>query len=124
MRTLPRFTLQAIPEQESSVAMSTTRKGGLRELQLCAYFIEKGYEVFHNVVPDGLVDIVVFKRETMEVHYVDSKSPVISVKDGSLNNKLGILSDEQKQKGVKAVIFYEGKAFYIDADTPELKEFV
>jgi len=124
MSTLPRFTLQAMPKQNSSVTMSATRKGGLRELQLCAYLIEKGYEVFHNVVADGLVDIVVFKKDTMEVHYIDSKSPIISMKDGSLNNKLGILSDEQKQKGVKAVIFHEGKAFYIDADTPELKEFV
>ena len=104
--------------------LSTHKKGGLRELKLCAYLIEKGYEVFRNVTADGFIDLVAVNKNTMDVHYIDSKSPIISMKDGSLNNKLGILSDEQKQKGVKAVIFHDEKAFYLDADTPEIKEFV
>ena len=104
--------------------LSTHKKGGLRELKLCAYLIEKGYEVFRNVTADGFIDIVAINKDTMDVHYIDSKSPVFSTKDGSLCNKLGNLSDEQKQKGVKAVIFHDEKAFYLDTDTPELKEFV
>jgi len=103
--------------------LGPSRKGGLRELQLCAHLVEKGYEVFHNVVPDGPVDIVALNKDTMEVHFIDSKSPIFSLKDGSINNKLGILTNEQKEKGIKAVIYHKGTALYLDADNPELKEF-
>jgi len=103
--------------------LGPTRKGGLKELQLCAYLVEKGYEVFHNVVPDGPVDIVALKKDTMEVHFIDSKSPIFSLKDGSINNKLGVLTDEQKEKGIKAVIYHEGIALFLDANNKELKEF-
>jgi len=60
----------------------------------------------------------------MTTHYIDSKSPLFSQKDGTLTNKIGILSKEQKEKGIKGMIYYEEKIFYVDKNNYNLKEFI
>ena len=104
--------------------ISSHKKGGLRELNLCAFLIERGFEVFRNTTPDGMIDIIAVDIGTMNTHYIDSKSPVFSQKDGSLSNRISILSIDQINRGIKAMIYNDKKVFYLDKDNEELKEFV
>ena len=48
--------------------------GSISELEVCTYYLKKGYEVFRNVSQDGLVDIVIWKKETNEIHLIDVKT--------------------------------------------------
>ena len=104
--------------------LSTHKKGGLRELNLCAFLIEKGFEVFRNTTPDGMIDIIAVDIDTMCTHYIDSKSPIFSQKDGSLTNRISILDTDQINRGIKAMIYNDNKVFYLDKYNEELKEFV
>ena len=119
---LPFKILDSVPHD--IVKLSAHKKGSLRELRLCSYLVEQGYETFRNVTPDGLIDIIAVDKDTMTTHYIDSKSPLFSQKDGTLTNKIGILSKEQKEKGIKGMIYYEEKIFYVDKNNYNLKEFI
>jgi hypothetical protein len=119
---LPFKILDSVPHDR--VKLSAHKKGSLRELRLCSYLVEQGYETFRNVTPDGIIDIIAVDKDTMTTHYIDSKSPLFSQKDGTLTNKIGILSKEQKEKGIKGMIYYEEKIFYVDKNNYNLKEFI
>lgn len=50
--------------------------GAVSELEMCAYYVREGYEVFRNVTPNGPADIILWKPETGELHILDIKSYV------------------------------------------------
>ena len=117
---LPFKVLDSVPHDR--VNLSPSKKGSLSELKLCCYFIELGYEVFRNVNPDGLVDIIVVDRETMTTHYIDGKTPQIY--RGKLNLTIKMLTPEQRKKGVKVMVYYEEKIYYVDKNNHNYKEFI
>tara|TARA_R110000822_G_scaffold6870_1_gene28829 strand:- start:161 stop:526 length:366 start_codon:yes stop_codon:yes gene_type:complete len=98
------------------------RKGSLNELKLCCLLVERGYEVFRNINPDGPIDIIAVCKKTMTTHYIDSKAP--SFYRSKLNNTVNILTKEQQQKGIKAMILYEENIYYVDKDNYNLKKFL
>ena len=55
---------------------STSRIGDISEIEMCAYFLRKGYEVFRNISSSGPADIIIWKPENNIVHIVDIKSYV------------------------------------------------
>ena len=80
--------------------------------------------MFRNTTPDGMIDIIAVDIDTMHTHYIDSKSPIFSQKDGSLTNRISILDTDQISRGIKAMIYNDNKVYYLDKDNEELKEFV
>ena len=50
------------------------KMGSISELEVCTHYLKEGYEVFRNVSQDGLVDIVIWKKETNEIHLIDVKT--------------------------------------------------
>ena len=79
--------------------LSTSKIGGISELEVCAYYLRKGYEVFRNVSSNGPADIIVWNQETGEIHIIDVKTYVscldpenfITNLESKSNNKVKIL---------------------------------
>jgi Holliday junction resolvase-like predicted endonuclease len=66
--------------------MDTKHVGARSELIACAWLLAEGYEVFRNISPCGLVDIIALK---------DGKTFFFDVKTGR-----GRLSSKQTKEGV------------------------
>lgn len=56
--------------------LPTSKIGGISELEVCAYYLREGYEVFRNVSASGPADIIVWNPESGEVHIIDVKTYV------------------------------------------------
>lgn len=77
--------------------MDKKHKGAASELVAAAWLLTQGYEVFRNVSPHGLIDIVGIKEGMVE--YFDVRS---ANKQGEANR----LSDEAVEKNVKMLAVY------------------
>jgi len=42
-------------------ALNTGKLGAIHELEACAYFLTRGYEVFRNVAQSGKADLILYK---------------------------------------------------------------
>ena len=62
---------------------SGSRLGDITEINMCAYFMKKGWEVFRNVSSCGPIDIVIFNKETTKYYFIDAKTSNIIPKRGS-----------------------------------------
>ena len=83
---------------------SANRIGDVTELELCHYFLDKGYEVFRNVSSTGPVDFVTLNVETGDVVLYDSKTVNPRVNMGGKHViHMSKLSDVQKRLGVMLV---------------------
>lgn len=60
-------------KQNQPGVLPTSIKGSIKELKVCAYFLELGYEVFRNVSATGKGDIVIWKRGSTPI-VIDVKS--------------------------------------------------
>jgi hypothetical protein len=100
------------PIQHNSETLHTSNKGAINELKVCAWFLEKGYEVFRNVSPIGKGDIIIWKKgEPPKVIDVKCTRNYITSK-GELSQKAGATS---KTKGVYTVfIKNDGEVYFSD----------
>ena len=60
-----------------------TRLGDITEIDMCAYFMKKGWEVFRNVSSCGPIDFVIFNKETAKYYFIDAKTSNLCSKPGS-----------------------------------------
>ena len=56
--------------------LTSSKIGAISELEMCAYYVRQGYEVFRNVTPDGPADIIIWNPKNGELHIIDIKSYV------------------------------------------------
>jgi hypothetical protein len=82
--------------------LSQGKIGSVSELEMSAHYLREGYEVFRNVSPDGPIDIIIFKKETGELHLIDIKS---FVRTSSPNSY--ILKEENKKNFDVKVVPYD-----------------
>jgi len=81
-------------------------RGSVAELSVCTYLLRKGYEVFRNVSPSGLCDIVAWNPSTGEklLYDVKSSTRMYLRKDGTKNpGARKNLSTEQTALGVRLI---------------------
>lgn len=81
-------------------------KGTLGEALAKVWLLAEGYDVFENVSPHGLVDLIAMKGK--EVLYIDVKS-VTPKKSNSHNYTGGTVSKAQKDLGVKLLMVDLGR---------------
>ena len=60
-----------------------TRLGDITEINMCAYFMKKGWEVFRNVSSCGPIDFVIFNKETAKYYFIDAKTSKLRTKPGA-----------------------------------------
>ena len=60
-----------------------SRLGDITEIDMCAYFMKKGWEVFRNVSSCGPIDFVIFNKKTVKYYFIDAKTSNLSSKSGS-----------------------------------------
>jgi hypothetical protein len=53
---------------------NNVRTGGIVELKACVWLLQQGYEVFRNVLPCGLADIMAWNKETGEILKINVKT--------------------------------------------------
>jgi Holliday junction resolvase-like predicted endonuclease len=93
---------------------SKAHTGACGELFVIQYFLEQGYEVFHNVAPAGPIDVVIFKDGKFIPIDVKSTTTAYTRTDGStmLNIKVCRREDGVWQLGynhqTKEIHFPEG----------------
>jgi hypothetical protein len=75
-----------------------TYKGAHSELIACAWLLEQGYDVFRNISPYGMMDIIAIKGD--EVLKIDVKSRSIG------SRKKGHLTTQQRAAGVVPLYVY------------------
>jgi predicted phosphodiesterase len=94
--------------------MEWKHKGAYSELIACTWLLRQGYEVFRNVSPLGLIDIVAIKGDV--ILKVDVKSA-----NASRQNPL---TDKQRAAGVVALLVYvDGNCeFWKEPPVPRYKE--
>jgi Holliday junction resolvase-like predicted endonuclease len=86
--------------------MHTKHRGAYNELTACLWLLKQGYEVFRNVSPHGLTDIVAIKGK--EVHRIDVKKGGYQAKRWS-NSADQTLEKQQVDQGVKRLnVFKNG----------------
>ena len=56
--------------------LSTSKIGGISEIEVCAYYLREGYEVFRNITASGPADIIVWNPNTQDIHIIDVKTYV------------------------------------------------
>ena len=81
-------------------------KGALAELNASAWLLAQGYEVFRNVSPHGLVDLIGIK---------DGQTYLFDVKTG--RPRPSALSEVQRNGNVKPIWFYDDQ-FHIGEPIP------
>lgn len=82
--------------QHDSNELGTTIKGAINELEVCAWLMKQGYEVFRNVAPTGKGDIIIWKSGEDPI--------VIDVKTGS----------KSKHYQVKTILAKNGNFEWLD----------
>lgn len=90
--------------------MDKKHKGARAELLAITFLLKEGYEVFRNVSPHGLIDIVALKGG-VSVHF-DVKTAQITSDGGK--RLMARLSLEQVSAGVKCINVYDDDAVVID----------
>lgn len=85
------FYVQHDPEE-----LGTSVKGAINELEVCAWLMKQGYEVFRNVAPTGKGDIIIWKH---------GESPII------IDVKVG---GKSKHEQVKTILAKNGEFSWID----------
>jgi predicted nucleic acid-binding Zn ribbon protein len=78
--------------------ISASRIGDISELEVTAYYLKEGYEVFRNVSSIGPADIVVWNPEDNTMHLIDIKT--YSSNPGNVEN---FIKKTEKDNGVKVV---------------------
>jgi hypothetical protein len=48
--------------------------GDISELEMSAFYLRNGYEVFRNISQNGPADLIIWKPETGQIHIIDIKS--------------------------------------------------
>ncbi len=78
-------------------------KGALAELLAISWLLKQGYEVYRNVSPHGLCDIIGEKND--KIIKIDVKTGYISPLTGEM--RVPDLSEEQTKNGIRAIaVFY------------------
>lgn len=77
-------------------------RGALSELQACSFLIKEGYEVFRNVSPHGLVDLIARNPTTKELILIDVKTGSYNtLTDGTVKYCDAFPATKQKLKDLK-----------------------
>ncbi len=76
--------------------LHTSVKGAINELEVCAWLMKQGYEVFRNVAPTGKGDLIIWKT---------GETPII------VDVKVGGFS---KHPQVKTILVKNGEFFWVD----------
>ena len=58
----------------SSSKSTKGKRGDISELEVSAYYLREGWEVFRNVSANGPADIVIWNPDTNEVKFIDVKT--------------------------------------------------
>ena len=66
---------------------TSTRVGDITEIDMCAYFMKKGWEVFRNVSSCGPIDFVIFNKETAKYYFIDAKTSNLNIKSGAFSHE-------------------------------------
>lgn len=74
-------------------------KGAHNELIACAWLLKNGYEVFRNVSPHGLIDILAIKEGSLTK--IDVKSSYVEENTGKI--RMQYASNEQAEIGVRVL---------------------
>jgi hypothetical protein len=61
------------------VKLSPSTKGAIAEMKASMWLMERGYEVFRNVTPDGPVDLVALDMESGQSILIDVKMARVSL---------------------------------------------
>jgi hypothetical protein len=80
--------------------LSTSKIGDISELEMSAYYLRNGYEVFRNVSSDGIVDLVVWNKEENFVHLIDIKTYSYSTDPEKIDN---YIKNNTKHDDVKII---------------------
>ena len=60
--------------KEETKNLTASRIGDISEIEMTAYYLRKGYEVFRNVSCNGPADLVVWNPEDNTIHLIDIKT--------------------------------------------------
>ena len=82
--------------------LTSSKIGAISEIEMCAYYIRQGYEVFRNMSPDGAADIIIWNPKNGELHILDIKSYI-----GTTNPDNYILREEEKRNFIVKVVPYD-----------------
>ncbi len=50
---------------EEQVTLSSHKKGAIGELKACVWLLSQGYQVFKNITPDGVVDLIAINGDEL-----------------------------------------------------------
>lgn len=75
-----------------------SKVGDITELEVSAYFLKKGYEVFRNVSSSGPADLVIWNPNDNSIHLIDTKTYHYNPE-----NVESYVKNTQKDNGVKIV---------------------
>lgn len=89
--------------------MDRKHRGARAELLAVTFLLKEGYEVFRNVSPHGLIDLVAIKGG-VSVHF-DVKTAQITKDSKRLTTRLSL---EQVTTGVKCINVYDDDMVVID----------
>lgn len=89
------------------MASRNKHKGAKSELMACSWLLEEGYEVFRNVSPVGIIDIVAYKNGTTYLFDVKTQTDI------NYKQKLR-LSGDQIKAGIKPIYVFANGTCIID----------
>jgi hypothetical protein len=92
------------------IPITTSGKGAVGELAACAWLVGLGYEVFRNVAYHGPADIVVWRVETNEVHFIDVKTVAADTIYRRPNGNLSIPLGRKSPSGIHRLLVVGGEA--------------
>lgn len=90
-----------------------TKVGDITELEVSAYFLKKGYEVFRNVTACGPADLVIWNPKDGSVYLIDTKTY-----HGKPEHVENYIQNIQKDNGVKIVPYNLCEQIVYDKITP------
>ena len=105
---------------------SHKRTGDITELKVCHHFLKEGYEVFKNVSCTGIVDIILFDKNSGETILLDIKTPTINEQlDGTITLRTNQTTTRQRELNIQVVCVYNKQSYmdkYIIKETIYEKE--
>ena len=86
-----------------SIILNPSKMGALGELVAAAWLMKQGYEVFQNVAASGPADLVAWKPDTGEIHFVDAKMSKRTVLPSG-EEELKYYKGEHAKKGIRYLL--------------------
>lgn len=84
--------------KEETKNLTTSRIGDISEIEMTAYYLRKGYEVFRNVSCNGPADLVLWNPEDNTIHLIDIKTY-----SSNPDNVKNYIENNEKNNSVKIV---------------------